>query len=173
MYVPLQVNRFDESVLLNVQYRYLKSCSGDFYSPESDPLHKIMQYRVYNSTQLCFWFPPDRNLSGENDLYWRCTSFEKAFRWGRPFNLLHDSIFYMIHRGGRLSVGALFEPLRVRCSFWVSWMPPKNGVIALWPNTRVVKCKYCVSQKRNEANNKNQWVNVLLTFIFKFTARSQ
>ena len=44
----------------------------------------------------------------------------------------------------------------------------KNGVIALWPNTRMVKCKYCVSQKRNEA----KWFNVLLTFIFKFTARS-
>jgi len=29
--------------------------------------------------------------------------------------------------------------------------PPKNGLIALWPNTRVVKCDYCVSQKRNEA----------------------
>jgi len=40
MYVPLQVNRFAESVLLIVQYRYLKSYSGylksysgDFYSP--------------------------------------------------------------------------------------------------------------------------------------------
>jgi len=50
---------------------------------------------------------------------------------------------------------------------------PKNGVIALWPNTRVVKCKYCVSQQQNEANNKTQWFNVLHTLIFKFTARSQ
>jgi len=38
--------------------------------------------------------------------------------------------------------------------------PPKNGVIALWPNTRVVKCKYCVSPTRNVA----KWFNVLLTF---------
>jgi len=37
---------------------------------------------------------------------------------------------------------------------------------------RVVKCKHCVAQKRNEANNKNQWLNVLLSFIFKFKARS-
>jgi len=59
--------------------------------------------------------------------------------------------------------------LKNKCLFDI---PPKNGVIALWPNTRVVKCKYCVSQKRNEANKKNQWVNVLLTFIFQFTARS-
>ena len=35
--------------------------------------------------------------------------------------------------------------------------PPKNGEIALWPNTRVVKCKtqYCVAQKRNEAIEKS------------------
>jgi len=47
----------------------------------------------------------------------------------------------------------------------VLW-PPKNGEIALWPNTRVVKCEYCVSQKWNEAKDKVQWYNFLLTFIF-------
>ena len=31
--------------------------------------------------------------------------------------------------------------------------------------TRVVKYKYCVSQKQNEANDKNKWYNVLRTFI--------
>jgi len=60
MYVPLQVNRFQKSILLIVQYKYLKSCSGDFYSLESDPPHKIMRYWIYYSTQLCFGFPPDR-----------------------------------------------------------------------------------------------------------------
>jgi len=49
--------------------------------------------------------------------------------------------------------------------------PPKNGEIALWPNTRVVKCKYCVSQKQNGFNNNVQWYIILLTFILKFTAR--
>jgi len=39
---------------------YLKSCSGDFYSPESDPPHKIMRYWVYYSIWLGFSFPPDR-----------------------------------------------------------------------------------------------------------------
>ena len=29
-----------------------------------------------------------QNLSARNDLYWRCTSFEKAFRRGRPLNIL-------------------------------------------------------------------------------------
>ena len=33
MYVPLQVNIFHQSILLIVQYKCLKSCSGDFYSP--------------------------------------------------------------------------------------------------------------------------------------------
>jgi len=33
MYVPLRVNRSQKSILLIVQYKYLKSCSGDFYSP--------------------------------------------------------------------------------------------------------------------------------------------
>jgi len=60
MYVPLQVNRFAESVLLIVQYRYLKSCSGDFYPPESDPPHKIMRYWFYYSIWLGFSFSPDR-----------------------------------------------------------------------------------------------------------------
>ena len=52
-------------------------------------------------------------------------------------------------------------------------IPPKNGVIALWPNTRVVNCKYYVSQKRNGFNNKIHWYNILLTFIFKFTGAPQ
>jgi len=43
--------------------------------------------------------------------------------------------------------------------------PPKNGLIALWPNTRVVKCKYSVSQKQNRFNDKAHWYNILLTFI--------
>jgi len=30
MYVPLQVNIFQKSIVLIVQYKYLKSCSGDF-----------------------------------------------------------------------------------------------------------------------------------------------
>ena len=61
MYAPLQVNLFQKSLLLTsiVQYKYLKSCSGYFYSPESDPPHKIMRYWLCYSIQLCFSFPPD------------------------------------------------------------------------------------------------------------------
>ena len=45
-------------------------------------------------------------------------------------------------------------------------LPPKTGELALWPNTRVVKCTYCVSQKRKEANDQGWWYNILLTFIY-------
>jgi len=60
MCVPLLVNRFVESFLLIVQYRYLKSCSGHFYSPESDPPHKIMRYWFNYSIWLGFSFQFDR-----------------------------------------------------------------------------------------------------------------
>jgi len=91
IHVPLQVNWFQKIILLIVLYKYLKSFPRRFYSPEFDPLHKIMRYDVYYSTQLSYWFRSDRNLSDGNDLYWRWTSFEKAFRRGRPLNILHDS----------------------------------------------------------------------------------
>jgi len=65
MYVPLQVNRSQKCILLIIQYKYIKSCSGDLYSPESDPPHKIMRYWVYYSTLLCFGFPPDRICQAE------------------------------------------------------------------------------------------------------------
>jgi len=46
--------------------------------------------------------------------------------------------------------------------------PPKNGLIALWPNTRVVKCKYYVLQNPNVFNNKGHSYSILLTFKFKW-----
>jgi hypothetical protein len=65
MYIPFQVNTCKKRILLIVQYKYIKSCSGDFYSPESDSPHKIMRYWVYYSTQLCFWFQSDRICHSE------------------------------------------------------------------------------------------------------------
>jgi len=65
MYVPLQANTCQKCILLIVEYRYLKSCSEDFYSPESDPQHKIIRYWDYYSTQLSFGFPPDRICQAE------------------------------------------------------------------------------------------------------------
>jgi len=47
--LPISHYEIDESVLFIVQYKYLKLFSGNFYSPESDPLHKIMRNWFYYS----------------------------------------------------------------------------------------------------------------------------
>jgi len=96
MYVPSQVNRSQKCILLIVQYKYIKSFSGDFHSPESDPPHKIMRYWVYYSTQLCFWFPPDRICQVEMICIVGVPVLKRHFGGAGP------QIFYMIHRGGRL-----------------------------------------------------------------------
>jgi len=95
MYVPLQVNRSQKCILLIVKYKYIKSYSWDFYSPESDPPHKIMRYWIYYSTQLCFGFPPDRICQVEMICIGGVPVLKRHFGGAGP------SIFYMIHRGGR------------------------------------------------------------------------
>ena len=45
--------------------------------------------------------------------------------------------------------------------------PPKDGIIALWSASNRWYVVKCVSQNRNQSNNKNQWYNILVTFIFK------
>ena len=56
--------------------------------------------------------------------------------------------------------------------FWASVQKPtNNGQIALWPTTRVFNCEYHISQKCKGSNYKNQWYNVLNTFISQFRAR--
>ena len=87
MYVPLQVNIFNESILLIVQYKYLKSCSGDFYSRESDPPHKIMRYWFVLLNLVGFFISARPRWSGGNDLYHSCTRFEGASRGGQPLNI--------------------------------------------------------------------------------------
>jgi len=98
MYVSLQVNRSQKCILLIVQYKYIKSCSGDFYSPESDPPFKIMRYWVYYSTQLVFGFPSDRICQVETICIGGVPVLKRHFGWAGP------SIFHMIHRGGRCAV---------------------------------------------------------------------
>ena len=117
MHVALQVNRSQKCILLAVQYKYIKSWSGNFYIPESDPPHKIMRYWVYYSTQLCFGFPSDRicqhemiciggvavlkrHFSGEAFKYF--TRFIGAGGWTVSsdhtadfFQNLHDSLSYV------------------------------------------------------------------------------
>jgi len=70
-------------MLLIVQYKYLKSFYGDFYSPESDPPHRIVWYRFYYSIWLGFSFP----LDDGNVMYHSCTSLKGASRGGQPLNV--------------------------------------------------------------------------------------
>jgi len=66
-----------------------------FYSPESDPPHKIMRYWFYYSIWLGFSFPTDRICQ----LEMICTGGVPVSR--RHFGGAGPQIFYMIHRGGR------------------------------------------------------------------------
>jgi len=54
------------------------------------------------------------------------------------------------------------------CAAVLFSQPPKDGEIALWSATNRRYVEKCVSQKRNQSNNKNRWYNILVTFIFKF-----
>jgi len=43
----------------------------------------------------------------------------------------------------------------------------KDGEIALWSATNCWYVVKCVSQKRNQSNNKKRWYNILVIFTFK------
>ena len=45
----------------------------------------------------------------------------------------------------------------------------QNKEIEVWSNTCVVLCKYYVSQKQNEFNNKSQRYSILFTVISKLS----
>jgi len=47
--------------------------------------------------------------------------------------------------------------------------PPKDGLIALRSAMNRWYVVKCVSQKQNWSNNKNQWYNILVTFISKLS----
>ena len=107
MYIPFQVNRFQKKILIIVQYKYSKSCSGEFFSKiqqKSDPPHKIMRSFLYYSTQLAFSFQPGRNLPGGNDLY----QHRRGILEGPALKF-----FYMIHRGGRSVHIKMYIQLRI------------------------------------------------------------
>ena len=86
MYVPLQVKIFNESILLIVQYKHLKSCSEIF----------ILQILILR-TRSCvtdlllnlvgFFISTRLRWSGGNDLYHSCTSFEGASRGDQSLNI--------------------------------------------------------------------------------------
>jgi len=95
IYIPLLVNRFQKSILLIVQYKYLKSCSKDFI-PQNLMLRTrscgtayITQFSWllhFHPTQMC-WVEIMCTSGG--------TIPKKHLGGASPW------IFYMIHRVGR------------------------------------------------------------------------
>ena len=85
-YVPLQVNRFQKNILLIVQYKYLRSFSGDFNSLESHhPQDHAVMVLLLNL--VGFFISNWPRWSGGNFLHHSCTSFEGASRKGQPLNV--------------------------------------------------------------------------------------
>ena len=78
IYVPLQVIRFQKTILLIVQYKYLKSCSGYFILQ-----NLILRIRSCGTSCItqCSWVF-HFHLTGRNVLYHSCTSSEGASRGG-------------------------------------------------------------------------------------------
>jgi len=86
IYVPLQISRFQESILLIVQYKYLKSCCED-----SILQNLILRTRLCGTgliTQPSWVFISTWSVrSGGNVLYHNCTSFEGVSQGRQPLNI--------------------------------------------------------------------------------------
>ena len=96
MYVPLQVNRFQNSILLIVQYKYLKSCSRRFYPPNLILRTRSCGNGFITQSGWVFHFHQTTQVS------WKCFvpqlyQFRRGIS-GRPAL----KYFYMIHRVGRV-----------------------------------------------------------------------
>ena len=72
-----------------------------FYSPESDPSHKIMRFWFYYSIWFGFSFQSERIYHPEM-ICVAVYQFRKGISAGPALK-----IFYMIHRGGRYSLAGL------------------------------------------------------------------
>jgi len=95
MYVPLQVNRFEKSILLIVEYKYLKSCSGDF----------VLQNLILHTrscvtgfiTQSSWVFHFHLTIMVRWNFFVRqLYQFRRGISGGPALKY-----FYIIHRGGR------------------------------------------------------------------------
>jgi len=95
VYVPLHINRFQKSILLIVQYKYVESCSGDF----------ILQNLILRIRSCGTGFITQSSWGFHFHL-----TIMVRWKWFVPqLYQLRRSIsegpalkyFYMIHRGGR------------------------------------------------------------------------
>jgi hypothetical protein len=79
--------------------------------------------------------------------------------------LISETMLAVVNTGESSAEIARFSIVAPFANAWPCLMPLKNGEIALWPNTRVVKCKFEVSQTRNVCNDEYQRYHILLTFV--------
>ena len=95
IYVPLQVNIFQKSILLIVQYKYLKSCSGNF----------ILQNLILRTRSCGTGFVAQSSwvfhFHQTTLVWWKCFvpqlyQFRRGISGGTALGY-----FYVIHRGGQ------------------------------------------------------------------------
>jgi len=96
MYVPLQVNRSQKSILLIVQYKYLKSCSRDFILKNLILRTRSCGIGFITQSSWGFHFHQTTVVS------WKCFvpqlyQFRRGISKGPALKY-----FYMIHRGGQI-----------------------------------------------------------------------
>ena len=78
MYVPLQVDIFQKSTLLIVQYKYSKSCSGDFILQNLILRTRSCGTGFMTQSIVGFFISIRPRWCGGIFLYHSCTSFEGA-----------------------------------------------------------------------------------------------
>ena len=87
VYVPLQVNRFQESILLIVQYKCLRSCSRDFIF-QNLILCTRSCYTGFVTQSSWLFISTRPSWSDEHVLYHSCTSSDGVSWRGQPLNIL-------------------------------------------------------------------------------------
>jgi len=96
IYVPLQVNRFQKSILPVFQYKYLKSCSGDFILQNLILRTRSCGTGFITQSSWGFHFHPTIMVG------WKCFvpqlyQFRRGISGGPALKY-----FYMIHRGRKI-----------------------------------------------------------------------
>jgi len=89
MYIPFQVNMCHQSILLILQYKYLKSFSEDFILKNPTQIGFSAQDHAVLLLLLNivgFFISARQNLPGGNNLYHSCTSIEGASWRDQPLN---------------------------------------------------------------------------------------
>ena len=108
MYIYSQENRSQNCILLIVRYKYIKSCSGDFYSPEPETWSSAQDYAVLSLSKkkslllnpVVFLISHDRIGQIEIRKWFELAVYQ--FWKGIPAGpALKYFTWFIIHRGGQ------------------------------------------------------------------------